>query len=200
MTSKERAQLRAMANTIEPVFQVGKGGISDALISQTRDALKARELIKIKVLLETSPEPPKELAQKIAEAVGAEVVQVVGGSMVFFKENPELRMDKKPKKKPVKKNTKKNVKILGKRQRNEQARGYAEKSSRFVSAKTDRKPAAESGRKYGQKSAAESSPYANARGEQKSGRKTSGRPASKAASSANYAGRKPVQKPYPKSK
>ena len=53
MTSKQRAKLRGQANTIEPLFQVGKGGIGDTLIKQTDDALKARELIKLRVLLET---------------------------------------------------------------------------------------------------------------------------------------------------
>lgn len=51
MTGKERAALRAQANGLVPLFQVGKGGISDALIKQTDDALEARELIKLKVLL-----------------------------------------------------------------------------------------------------------------------------------------------------
>lgn len=103
MTSKERAGLRAKANTLEAVFQIGKGGISDALIAQTEDALRARELIKLKVLLETSPEKPKELAKSIALATSAEVVQVVGGSIVLFKENPELHQAKTPAKKVVKK-------------------------------------------------------------------------------------------------
>jgi len=100
MESKERARLRAQANSIEPVFQVGKSGISDALLKQTDDALKARELIKLKVLLEVSQEPPKELAQKIAEATGAEVVQVIGGSIILFRANPELHQPKAPVKKP----------------------------------------------------------------------------------------------------
>ena len=55
MTGKERAALRAQANGLDPLFQVGKGGVSDALIKQTDDALTARELIKLKVLLETAP-------------------------------------------------------------------------------------------------------------------------------------------------
>ncbi len=55
MTGKERAAWRAKANSLEPLFQIGKGGISDALIKQTDDALRARELIKLKVLLESSP-------------------------------------------------------------------------------------------------------------------------------------------------
>lgn len=102
MTSKERAQLRAQANSLEPLFQIGKGGISDALVEQTADALRKRELIKLKVLLESAPESPREFADKLAEATGSEVVQVVGGSIVFYKENPDK--DKEPaKKKPAKK-------------------------------------------------------------------------------------------------
>ena len=95
MTSKERAALRGQANGLEPLFQVGKGGISDALIKQTADALKARELIKLKVLLETSPERPKDIAQKLAQATQSECVGVVGGSMIFYKYNPELHKDEK---------------------------------------------------------------------------------------------------------
>ncbi len=100
MTSKERAQLRAQANGIEALFQVGKGGITDTFIGEVNDALRKRELIKLKVLLESSPDTPREAAEKIAAATGSEVVQVVGGSMVFYKENPELH---KPAKKPAKK-------------------------------------------------------------------------------------------------
>ena len=103
MTSKERADLRAKANALEAVFQIGKGGISDALIAQTDDVLRVRELIKLKVLLETSPEKPKELAKSIALATGAEVIQVVGGSIVLFRANPELHQAKAPAKKVIKK-------------------------------------------------------------------------------------------------
>ena len=102
MTSKERAQLRAQANSLEPLFQIGKGGISDALVEQTADALRKRELIKLKVLLESAPESPREFADKLAEATGSEVVQVVGGSIVFYKENPDKDKET-PKKKPAKK-------------------------------------------------------------------------------------------------
>lgn len=102
MTSKERAQLRAQANGLEPLFQIGKGGMSDALIAQTADALRKRELIKVKVLLESAPESPREFADKLAEATGSEVVQVVGGSIVFYKENPDKDNESK-KKKPAKK-------------------------------------------------------------------------------------------------
>ena len=91
MTGKERAAFRAQANHLEPLFQVGKGGMSDALIKQTDDALRARELIKVKVLLESSPITPRETADELAKATGAEVIQVVGGVIVLYRERPELK-------------------------------------------------------------------------------------------------------------
>ena len=102
MTSKERAEFRAQANSLEPLFQIGKGGMSEALIEQTSDALRKRELIKLKVLLESAPESPREFADKLAQATGSEVIQVVGGSIVLYKENPDKDKETK-KKKPAKK-------------------------------------------------------------------------------------------------
>ena len=99
MTSKERAALRAQANSLEVLFHVGKGGIGETLIAQTDDALRARELIKLKVLTETSPVSVREAADELAAATNAEVVQVIGGVMVLYRYNPELH---KPEKKPVK--------------------------------------------------------------------------------------------------
>lgn len=91
MTGKERAAFRAKANSLEPLFQIGKGGISDAFIKQTDDALKARELIKIKVLLDSSPVTPREVADEISKATGADVIQVIGGVIVLYRESPELQ-------------------------------------------------------------------------------------------------------------
>ena len=91
MTGKERAAFRAQANSLEPLFQIGKGGISEALIKQTDDALRARELIKVKVLLESSPETPRQVADALAEATKADVIQVIGGVIVLYRESPELR-------------------------------------------------------------------------------------------------------------
>lgn len=107
MTSKERAALRAQANSLDVLFQVGKGGISDALIEQTKGALKARELIKLRVLTETSPVSVREAADEIAAKTGSDVVQVIGGVIVLYRFSPELHEEKKkpaPKKKenPVK--------------------------------------------------------------------------------------------------
>ena len=97
MTSKERAQLRAQANTLEPLFQIGKGGMSEALVQQTADALRKRELIKLKVLLESAPDAPRAFAEQLAAATESEVVQVIGGSIVLYKEKAEEDAPKKKK-------------------------------------------------------------------------------------------------------
>jgi len=91
MTSKERAQLRGQANTLQAMFQVGKEGVTPAVASQMLEAFHTRELLKGKVLLENCPQSPREAAEALAAMTDSEVVQVVGGSMVFFKVNPELR-------------------------------------------------------------------------------------------------------------
>ncbi len=88
LNSKQRAQLRGMANRLETIFQVGKGGVSENLIKQTDEALTVRELIKLRAL-ETSPEGAREAAEKIAAAVGADVVQVIGSRFVLYRPNPE---------------------------------------------------------------------------------------------------------------
>lgn len=83
LTSKQRAALRGAANSLDPVFQVGKGEIDEALIKSTADCLAARELIKMKVL-ETSMYTAREASVALAEATGAEVVQVIGSKFVLF--------------------------------------------------------------------------------------------------------------------
>ena len=83
LTSKQRAILRAQANTLTPVFQVGKGEIDETLIKSTADCLAARELIKMKVL-ETSMYSAKEAANILAEETGADVVQVIGSKFVLY--------------------------------------------------------------------------------------------------------------------
>lgn len=99
MTSKERAKLRAEANGLDPIFQIGKEGVTDAVIAQIEDTFNTRELFKIKVHLETSPEGPKEIAQKISEATGCDVIQVIGGTIVVFRINLILRQKAAEKKK-----------------------------------------------------------------------------------------------------
>ena len=76
LTSKQRAYLRGLANGENAILQIGKGGLGENLVKTVSDALEARELIKMTVL-ETCMETPKEAANTIAEAVGADVVGVV---------------------------------------------------------------------------------------------------------------------------
>lgn len=107
MTSKERAKLRAEANSLDPIFQIGKEGITDTVIAQLEDTFNTRELFKIKVHLETAPEAPKELAIKIAEATGCDIVQVIGGTIVVFRINLLLRQKEAEKKKRQKEKARK---------------------------------------------------------------------------------------------
>ena len=88
MTSKQRAYLRGIANTIETIFQVGKGGLTDNLITQLSDALEARELIKITVL-KNAPDYAKDVASEIAEATNSEVIQVIGNKITLFRQKKE---------------------------------------------------------------------------------------------------------------
>ncbi len=124
LTSKQRAALRGQANSLEPLFRGGKGGVSDALIAQTVDALRVHELIKLKVLLESAPDTPKNIAQEIADKTGAQVVQVIGGAMIFYKENPELRAQEAQKEKEKKKaaSTGKGAKAFAKKYRQNRAK------------------------------------------------------------------------------
>ena len=88
LTSKQRAQLRGLANGMQAIFQVGKGGIGDALIKQVDDALEARELIKITVL-ENAQTTSRAVADEIAVKVKADVVQVIGSKFILYHESKE---------------------------------------------------------------------------------------------------------------
>lgn len=88
LNSRQRAQLRGMANSLDTIFQVGKGGINEQLIKQVAEALEARELIKLRVL-ETSPVTSREAADEIASKVSADVVQVIGYRFILYKESKE---------------------------------------------------------------------------------------------------------------
>ena len=88
LNSRQRAQLRGYANSLDTIFQIGKGGINEQIIKQVREALEARELIKLRVL-ETSPVTSREAANNIAGATGADVVQVIGHRFVLYKESAQ---------------------------------------------------------------------------------------------------------------
>ena len=86
LTSKQRAYLRSLANSLDPIFQVGKGGISEEMCTQIGNALEARELIKARVL-DNSGYTAREAADVIAEQIGADVVAVLGLKFVLYKES-----------------------------------------------------------------------------------------------------------------
>ncbi|WP_124098435.1 YhbY family RNA-binding protein [Ruminococcus sp. Marseille-P6503] len=86
ITPKQRAELKGLANSLEPAFQIGKGGVNEAQVLQIDDYLRVHELIKIKVL-DNSMYTAKEAAAEIAAGTGAEVVQVIGSKAVLYKRN-----------------------------------------------------------------------------------------------------------------
>ncbi len=88
LTSKQRAFLRSLAMNIDTILMIGKGGMSDQIIKQADDALKARELIKGKTL-DTADLTPREAAEQIALETNCEVVQVIGSKFVLFRRNPD---------------------------------------------------------------------------------------------------------------
>ena len=88
LTGKQRAQLRALANTVETILIVGKGGVTENVLAQARDALTARELIKGRVL-DASLLTAREAADILAEKCGAETVQTIGSRFVLYRRNPK---------------------------------------------------------------------------------------------------------------
>ena len=90
LTSKQRAQLRGMANQMDTILQIGKTGITEQTVKQLDDALIARELIKIRTR-ETCPTTPRESADKLEKELKADVVQVIGTKIVLYRPNPKNR-------------------------------------------------------------------------------------------------------------
>ena len=101
LTSKQRAQLRGLAAAADTIVIIGKGGITENVITQVRDALKARELVKGKVL-ENSLISAREACEQLAEVCSAEQVQFIGSKFVLYKRNetnPKIELVKDKKKK-----------------------------------------------------------------------------------------------------
>nr|WP_300093922.1 ribosome assembly RNA-binding protein YhbY [Sedimentibacter sp.] len=91
LTGKQRSYLKSLANGIDPIMQIGKGGVTDNVLKQIDDALEARELIKIK-LLNNSQLEAKQTANEIAESVRAEYVQSIGNKFVLYRESKEAQI------------------------------------------------------------------------------------------------------------
>ncbi len=94
LNSKQRAFLRAKANTLDTIFQIGRAGVTEGVIAQTASALDTHELIKLRVL-ENSLMSAGEAAAELAEGTGAEVVQTIGTRFVLYRPNPKLAAEKR---------------------------------------------------------------------------------------------------------
>ncbi|CDB23676.1 putative RNA-binding protein YhbY family [Clostridium sp. CAG:557] len=97
ITSKQRAYLRSMANSMETILIVGKSGVSTEVIKQADDALTAREIFKGKVL-ETAEDGVREIAAILAEKTQADIVQIIGTKFVLYRKNnkePKITLPKK---------------------------------------------------------------------------------------------------------
>jgi Predicted RNA-binding protein containing KH domain, possibly ribosomal protein len=91
MTSKQRAYLRSLANTIQATFQIGKNGINDDFVKQIDDFLEANELVKISVL-DTASEPNSALADELSILTTSVIVQIIGNKITLYRKS-----SKKPK-------------------------------------------------------------------------------------------------------
>ena len=88
LTSKQRAFLRSLANGIDPIFQIGKGGINENQLKKINDALEKRELVKIHVL-ENSFLNTRAVCDEVAALLGAHPVQAIGKKFIIYKESKE---------------------------------------------------------------------------------------------------------------
>ncbi len=96
MTTKQRAYLKGLAMTMEPIFQIGKSSLTPELTEAVSEALEARELIKISVL-KNCADDSRELAQILSERTRSQVVQVIGKKIVLYKENKDHKKIELPK-------------------------------------------------------------------------------------------------------
>ena len=93
LTSKERAELRGQANTLETTLMVGKGGVTEAVIAEAETQLTARELVKGKVL-EGAMMSPREVCDEICQATGAEGVGVIGTKFIIYRFSEKLQAER----------------------------------------------------------------------------------------------------------
>ena len=96
LTGKQKSYLKGLAHTMQPIIQVGKNGVNDPLIKTVYDALEARELIKVSIL-QNCFEEPKAIAAEIASVIDAEIIQVIGKTIVFYKESSKKKQIVLPK-------------------------------------------------------------------------------------------------------
>ncbi|MHA6484807.1 ribosome assembly RNA-binding protein YhbY [Paenibacillus sp. strain BS8-2] len=97
LTGKQKRHLRALAHHLQPIFQVGKGGTNDHLVRHITEAIETRELIKISVL-NNCLDDPREIGAEVAANARAELVQVIGKTIVLYKESKDHKTIELPKK------------------------------------------------------------------------------------------------------
>lgn len=90
LNSKQRAYLKSLASTMEPIFQIGKSSLTPEVIQAVQEAFNRRELVKITVL-KNCLDDPKEVAQVLAERTHSQVVHVIGRKMVLYKESRDKK-------------------------------------------------------------------------------------------------------------
>lgn len=88
LTSKQKKHLRAVSHDIQPIFQVGKAGVNDNMTKQINEALEKRELIKVSIL-QNNLDGNNEVAREIEQATHAHIVQVIGNTIILYKESEE---------------------------------------------------------------------------------------------------------------
>lgn len=129
LTSKQRAELRSEANTLETTLMVGKGGVTENVLAEARTQLEARELVKGRVL-ETALMTAREVSDEICEAIGADGIQCVGSKFVIYKKSEKkaqeaakaARAEQKKKANPVRR---------GAQERRKKAREEREKRNEY---------------------------------------------------------------------
>ena len=130
LTSKDRAELRAQANTLETTLMVGKGGVTDAVIAEAETQLTARELVKGKVL-EGALMSPREVSDAICEATGAEGVSVIGTKFVIWRFSEKLQEERNQTGRAKRKSVKVNPVRKGAQARRQAARKVREQRNEY---------------------------------------------------------------------
>lgn len=90
LSGKQKRFLRSEAHHLQPLFQIGKSGLTDSVIRQIEEALEAKELIKVNIL-QNCEEDKNEIAAKLADQQGIEIVQVIGNILILYKESVEKK-------------------------------------------------------------------------------------------------------------
>ncbi|WP_173916076.1 ribosome assembly RNA-binding protein YhbY [Halobacillus sp. Marseille-Q1614] len=95
LTSKAKKHLRKLSHDIQPIFQVGKAGVNENMTTQISEALEKRELIKVSIL-QNNFEDNREVAHQIAEETNSHIVQVIGSTIILYKESEENKQIRLP--------------------------------------------------------------------------------------------------------